>query len=412
MTKRRWQWSCIAAVVGVFALSFFLPVVRSPFTSTQEYVLGWQACSAGWCVFWTLCLWGKGVLPTSRDLLESAFGWLPNLLFPLGTLLLVLRRNRSALILGIIAALAACIWLQDLQFGLYSGYFLWLASMVLLALAGGCFAFMANPKAVPNTSAHPSPPKLPDPSLLALFNQPRPTEPVPKEIRSSAPQGVHPSSLSAAMFPLFLNLTDRLVVVIGGGPVGRRKAAAALDAGARVRLVCLESRPADETLRRPRLAHRTLRPRSPRRRRPCLRRRHAGGERPRRRRRPGARRLGQLRLRPRGRRFLPPRRGPSRRLRRSPSAPAARPRPWRREVRRRLEEQFDDDFGRWVALLAEMRPLVLEGVRDAERRRLLFERWSQLGMAGAIAAGRAPTLCGRRCFGNCATECGATASPL
>ncbi len=48
-----------------------------------------------------------------------------------------------------------------------------------------------------------------------------------------------------------------------------------------------------------------------------------------------------------------------------------------RTIRRQLEEQFGDDFGRWAALLAELRPLVLQGVRDAERRRLLFERWSQ-----------------------------------
>jgi precorrin-2 dehydrogenase/sirohydrochlorin ferrochelatase len=47
------------------------------------------------------------------------------------------------------------------------------------------------------------------------------------------------------MFGLFVNLKDRLAVVVGGGPVGRRKAQALLAAGARVRVVCLEPRPPD-----------------------------------------------------------------------------------------------------------------------------------------------------------------------
>jgi precorrin-2 dehydrogenase / sirohydrochlorin ferrochelatase len=49
------------------------------------------------------------------------------------------------------------------------------------------------------------------------------------------------------MIPLFLNVNNRLCVVIGGGPVGQRKAAALLEGGARVRLICLEPRPAEET---------------------------------------------------------------------------------------------------------------------------------------------------------------------
>ncbi len=45
------------------------------------------------------------------------------------------------------------------------------------------------------------------------------------------------------MFPLFLNVRDRLCVVIGGGSVGQRKVTALLESGARVRAICLEGRP-------------------------------------------------------------------------------------------------------------------------------------------------------------------------
>jgi precorrin-2 dehydrogenase/sirohydrochlorin ferrochelatase len=45
------------------------------------------------------------------------------------------------------------------------------------------------------------------------------------------------------VFGVFLNLADRLAVVIGGGSVGQRKARSLRESGARVRLVCLESRP-------------------------------------------------------------------------------------------------------------------------------------------------------------------------
>jgi hypothetical protein len=131
MTPRRWQLACIAALVGLFVLSFFLPVYQNTW---GRCILGWEACRT-WpqALFWpqapfwphTLAIGGPygiagpyGTVDDFPGWLRCLFGWLPNLLFPLGAVLLVLRRNRSAVAVGVLATLAACIWLWPPPTGL------------------------------------------------------------------------------------------------------------------------------------------------------------------------------------------------------------------------------------------------------------------------------------------------------
>jgi precorrin-2 dehydrogenase/sirohydrochlorin ferrochelatase len=195
------------------------------------------------------------------------------------------------------------------------------------------------------------------------------------------------------MFPLLLNLTGRCCLVVGGGVVGRRKAAALLDGGGRVRLVCLEPRPPDETA--PALTWLTepYRPEHldgaalafaaalPDVNRAVVADAHARGV------------WVNSATDPDSGDFHVPatvRRGDFLlAISTGGAAPALAA-----EVRRQLEGQFDEAFGQWVVLLAEIRPLVLAQVPDDARRRELFEnlcRWHWLERlrregAGAVRA--------------------------
>jgi precorrin-2 dehydrogenase/sirohydrochlorin ferrochelatase len=178
------------------------------------------------------------------------------------------------------------------------------------------------------------------------------------------------------MFPLYLNLKGRLCVVIGGGSVGRRKIAALLESGAAVRVVCLDDRPPYwhssrlEWLTQPYAAE------------------HLGGamlvfaaataE------------VNQRVIADAGKRgiwvnavddpgscdfFVPAtvRRGDFvLAVGTGGAAPALA-----HAVRELLESQFDETFGQWVALLSELRPIVLTTISDGRLRKKILEQLCQ-----------------------------------
>lgn len=180
------------------------------------------------------------------------------------------------------------------------------------------------------------------------------------------------------MLPVLLDLSGRTALVVGGGPVGRRKARSVLAADGRVRLVCLEVRPEDagevdwrtEPFHEAHLDGVALvfaaatgavnaQVAEAARRRGVLV--NVADD-------PGA---GDFRL------AATVRRGD---LIVAVGTGGAAPALARR-LRERFEAELDAAFADWVGLLSELRPVVLSRVADEARRRELFERlvdWSWL----------------------------------
>ena len=144
---------CLWLSVGLYAIAHVLPAITG-----DPWMFGWQASIA--------CVEGAtwSVLKGEPAWL-FLFGWLPNPLFWLAVLWLLVRRRRNPRRAGIVTGLCglaatACASLWFVQASLWFpnrerdgrlsvGYYAWLASMVLLTWAGFQAAAQVRPAPSP-----------------------------------------------------------------------------------------------------------------------------------------------------------------------------------------------------------------------------------------------------------------------
>jgi hypothetical protein len=160
VNETRWQWFCIAAVLGTYIGSLFLPADRILHMSGAQWCFGFLVETMDYAV-------GKRPIGFSSFLLALVFS--PNILILLGVLTLAGRRYRTTAAIGLAAAACASV-----SFVLYTtcldvGYYLWLGSTVILFGGGSGFNRYSRRNKIADSAAGPLP--LPDPAALGLFRR-------------------------------------------------------------------------------------------------------------------------------------------------------------------------------------------------------------------------------------------------
>jgi hypothetical protein len=137
--SNRWvPWQLLALVVGVYALSFFLPAARVP-VRIEPTLIGAQVVEGK--ALPPVRLGGADAFRMAIDSDTMVVAWLANPVLWAGAALLALRRWLLAGLAGIAAlALASVAYLLPLgdpdRADYLIGYWLWLTSMALLGTAG------------------------------------------------------------------------------------------------------------------------------------------------------------------------------------------------------------------------------------------------------------------------------------
>jgi hypothetical protein len=139
-------------ILLVYAISFGLPlfIKHVPQPGSQGGLVFQPAgtyITRGWVGF-VMCSWGGYMISVTTGAMMSA-AWLANPLLWYGLHGMLRGRNGRALVAGVVAtglgllALPPCLEanIRDPQYMPHSAYWTWLASMFLLAIAGGVFTF-------------------------------------------------------------------------------------------------------------------------------------------------------------------------------------------------------------------------------------------------------------------------------